>query len=450
MKINKHLLLTLALLCCASMKLCAQRVLVSGVPWYDDRDSIVSAHGGNIVFEDGTYYLFGEYKTDSANVFNGFSCYSSTDLVNWKFESIALPVQKAGRLGPHTVGERPKVLHCPYNGEYVMYMHTDNLAYKDPQICYATSKSITGPYTLKGAIMLNGQPMKRWDLGAFVDDDGKAYLLCHGGEIYRLSMDYHSIISTVCKGLEGFGEAPAMFHKDGKYYFLGSQKTSWERNDNVYYTANSIFGPWTLKGTFAPKGTLTWNSQSNFVLPYESNGKKIYMYMGDRWSFPKQHSAATYVWQPINTEEGEMSLPRLKQFWDPYYGSAETIKKLGSGTATPNTIVLNTPGETFDASVKIKEGGRIALEGSTSRAGGYARVSLQQVDGWKEIEATIDMYSKHNATGLVYLSPKLPKGVYHVKVTVDNMKSNWTDKTKTIYGTLGTRVDISNIWAIDQ
>jgi len=449
MRINKYLLLTIALACCASLKLSAQRVLVSGVPWYDDRDSVVSAHGGNIIFENDTYYLFGEYKTDSANVFNGFSCYSSTDLVNWKFERIALPVQESGRLGAKTVGERPKVLKCPYNGEYVMLMHTDNLEYTDPQICYATSKNVTGPYTYKGPIMFEGKPLARWDLGAFVDEDGKGYIMFHGGEIMRLGIDYHSIMNVVIKGIDGFGEAPALFQKNGTYYFICSGKTSWERNDNVYYTAKKLFGPWTLKGNFAPKGTLTWNSQSNFVLPYESNGSKFYMYMGDRWSFPKQHSAATYVWQPIAADGGELALPKFKQFWDPYYASTETIKKLGRAEAQPNTTQLESPGQSFEVSVKVKEGGRIALEGNKSRAGGYAKVLLTQVEGWKEVNAFVDMYSKRNSNEIVYVSPKLPKGVYHVKVTSDYVKSNWTDKSGTQYGTLGTRVDISNIWTIE-
>lgn len=42
----------------------ASDVIVNGVPWYDDRDSIVSAHGANIIKANGKYYMFGEFKTD--------------------------------------------------------------------------------------------------------------------------------------------------------------------------------------------------------------------------------------------------------------------------------------------------------------------------------------------------------------------------------------------------
>lgn len=84
-------------------------------------------------------------------------------------------------------------------------------------------------------------------------------------------------------GLKGAGESPAMLKKDGTYYWLSSQTTSWERNDNMYWTSKSLSGPWEYRGEFCPKGSLTWNSQCSFVLPLE-NGS--FMYMGDRWSFP--------------------------------------------------------------------------------------------------------------------------------------------------------------------
>ena len=96
--------------------------------------------------KDGSrYYLFGEKHSDTSNAFAGFTCYSSHDLYNWKFERVALPVQPSGKLGPNRVGERVKVMKCPTTGEYVMYMHVDTLGYKDQFVGYATANSITGP-----------------------------------------------------------------------------------------------------------------------------------------------------------------------------------------------------------------------------------------------------------------------------------------------------------------
>lgn len=52
-------------------------IIINGVPWYDQRDSIVSAHGANIIQANGRYYMFGEFKTDSANVFTGHRAVAS-------------------------------------------------------------------------------------------------------------------------------------------------------------------------------------------------------------------------------------------------------------------------------------------------------------------------------------------------------------------------------------
>jgi beta-xylosidase len=86
------------------------QTIYNGIPWFDNNGNIVNAHAACIVEDGGWYYLFGEYKSDTVNVFTGFSCYSSDDLVNWQFERIVLPQQKDGLLGPNRVGERVKVM----------------------------------------------------------------------------------------------------------------------------------------------------------------------------------------------------------------------------------------------------------------------------------------------------------------------------------------------------
>lgn len=155
----------------------------------------------------------------------------------------------------------------------------DDLGYNDPYIGIATSPTINGDYTLHGPILFDGKPLRHWDMGTFQDTDGKGYLLIHHGPIYRLSDDYRSIEAKVAH-VEGMGESPAMFKKNGLYYLLTSNLTSWERNDNYYFTASSIEGPWKKQGYFCPEGTLTWNSQSTFVLPLRRDNDTIPMYMG--------------------------------------------------------------------------------------------------------------------------------------------------------------------------
>lgn len=301
--------------------------IYSGTPWFDDQGNVVSAHGGGIIKDNGKYYLFGEKHTDSSNAFAGFNCYSSTDLYNWKFESVALPVQDTGELGPNRVGERVKVMKCPKTGEYIMYMHADDMGYKDQFIGYATAKNVAGPYTFKGFLPFNGKPIRKWDIGAFQDTDGSGYVLVHSGEIYRLSDDYKSITEQVIRDMSPECESPAVFKKGGVYFWLGSHRTSWERNDNFYLTATSLKGPWAAHGIFAPAGTLTWNSQTTFVLPITGAKDTTFMFMGDRWSYPLQASAATYVWQPIMVSSNTISIPIYVDAWqvNPLTGAAKAV-----------------------------------------------------------------------------------------------------------------------------
>lgn len=328
--------------------------IYSGVPWLDDKGNTVSAHGANILKDKGKYYLFGERHTDTSNAFAGFTCYSSMDLYNWKFESIALPVQHSGKLGPNRVGERPKVI----------------------------------------------------------------------------------------------------------YYFLGSNLTSWERNDNYYFTASSLKGPWTRRGVFCPEGTLTWNSQTTFVLPIEGSKDTTYMYMGDRWSFPKQASAATYVWQPLTISGTSISIPKYIDAWQINTSTGQSNSTTAGKTIieSANKQVIAYAGkwrqDTLSAissdekassfSVKFT-GTQAGFYGLVRSNGGYAHVLLQNGKGKPILTSIVDMYCKYPTRTLVFLSPILKKDNYTLTVAVMAEHGNWSDKRKNIYGSIGNFISLDKV-----
>ena len=431
--------------------------IYSGTPWFDQNGRIVSAHGAGIIQKKNTFYLFGEAHTDTSNAFVGFNCYSSKDLYNWKFESIALPTQKSGKLGPNRVGERPKVMKCPKTKEYVMYMHADSTTYKDQFVGYAVSKKIKGPYQFKGPLLFKGKPIKKWDMGTFQDNDGSGYILVHGGEIYKLSDDYKSVTEKVNENITSGFESPTMLKKDGLYYFIGSHLTSWEKNDNYYYTSNSLKGPWQSQGLIAPEGTLTWNSQSTFVLPIQGSKNTTYMFMGDRWSFPKQASSATYVWQPLTISGNSLSIPNYQDSWKiniaTGLASLETKEEIIKNT--DKQIEYNGNWKHFDfesksdqkdTSFSIKfSGQQIALYSLVGSENGYAKVVLTDEKGKVIVTALVDMYSKFSMSTPVFRSPILKKGNY--KLTVYNIgeKPNWSDKKKNMYGSTGNYISINQI-----
>ncbi|MEO7312289.1 MAG: family 43 glycosylhydrolase [Chitinophagaceae bacterium] len=431
--------------------------IYSGVPWFDDQGNVVSAHGANIIQDKDRFYLFGERHTDTSNAFAGINCYSSADLSNWKFESIALPVQESGKLGPNRVGERPKVMKCPATGEYVMYLHVDTLGYKDQFVGYATASRITGPYTFKGPLLIDGRPIKKWDMGTFQDLDGAGYVLLHGGDIYKLGDDYKSITEQTNKAMERGFESPAMFHKNSLYYFLGSDLTGWERNDNYYFTASSLKGPWTRQGIFAPKGSLTWNSQTSFVLPIQ--GSKVYMFMGDRWSFPKQASAATYIWQPLTISGHSLSIPAFREAWKINWANGEvspavvggkTIeaddKQIAwSGDWQQDTLTAkrsDKKGASFSVTVRGTQVGFYAL---ARPDGGYALITLRNSKGKIVVSSTVDMYSKFPELSLKFLSPVFPKDNYTLTVSVLAENWYWVSKNGSRSGSTGYLVSLNKI-----
>lgn len=435
------------------------RVICNGIPWFDERDKIVNAHGGCILEEDGRYYLFGEYKSDTTNAFSGFSCYSSNDLVNWKFERIVLPTQKQGLLGPNRVGERVKVMKCPSTGEYVMYMHTDDMEYNDPCIGYATCKTIAGDYTFQGPLLFEKKPIDRWDMGTFQDMDGYGYLLIHGGIIYRLSEDYRSAEEKVVAGLSGpYGESPAMFKKNGIYFFLFSSLTSWEKNDNFYYTASSVKGPWIYRGFFAPEGSLTFNSQTTFVFPFNRKNDTIPLFMGDRWSYPYQASAATYVWMPMQVKGTKLFIPKYWNCWD--IKTFKPVQPLAGWKVVPNAnlkynikdwknrnglLCSNVKGSRLLVPFKSS---RVAITGETNSHGGYAQVRILDKNGKEIYSSLLDFYSKETERSVRFISPELTESDYMLLIEVTGEYPSWSDKAKQHYGSDNCFINIEKIWTL--
>ena len=206
-----------------------------------------------------TFYLHGEYfsSTTTNNDFNGFSMYSSKNLSTWKNEGIILPQQASGQLGPNRKGERPHIIQCPSTGEFVLYAHSADVTYEvDKEVVYATSSTVNGMYTFQGSLEnASGAIAAHSDMSALTDGSN-AYVVTESGWVYTLASDCHSWVSakqyTAVNGTTGGSEAPTVFKANGTYYWIGSDKTGWQANDNFYSTAPAITGPWTYQGMSRP------------------------------------------------------------------------------------------------------------------------------------------------------------------------------------------------------
>lgn len=336
-----------------------------GELWPDNTGVHVNAHGGGMLYANGTYYWFGEYKSDTTSVaLKGVTCYSSADLVNWKNEGIALPVMPVGSYSDIESGcilERPKVVYNKKTKKYVMWFHLElkGKGYAAARVGVAVSDKATGPYRFvhsyrpsagfwpenmpeeHRSLQVTPADFPKWwtpewhkavdeglfvrrdkeggqmsrDMTIFVDDNKKAYHIYSSEEnltlhIAELTDDYQSHTGKYIRIFPGgHNEAPAIFKKDGTYFMITSGCTGWDPNEARMFSAPSIWGPWKqhpnpCRGDDA---NLTFHSQSTYIFPVAGK-KDAFVFMADRWR-PKHPSDARYIWLPIQFENG---LPYLK------------------------------------------------------------------------------------------------------------------------------------------
>ncbi|KAI6360929.1 hypothetical protein MCOR25_006579 [Pyricularia grisea] len=291
--------------------------IVPGGTWTADNGQHIQAHGTGMIVVNGTYFMIGEDKTNGS-AFQNVNCYSSTDLVRWRYEGALLSrTAEAGDLGPNRVVERPKVIFNERTQKYVLWMHIDSSDYKDAKAGVAVGDSVCGKYTYLGSARPLGFQSR--DSGLFKDDDGTAYLLTedreNGLRINRLTNDYLGFAANTSTYLwSDHIEAPAMLKRSGIYYMFGSKLTGWDPNDNVYSTATSISGPWSAWQTFADKGSKTYSSQTTYILPYGGDSGNV-MYLGDRWVSTNLQSS-TYIWLPLDISGTNVTL-KNRDAWIP-------------------------------------------------------------------------------------------------------------------------------------
>jgi hypothetical protein len=370
----------------AQKKQDSKATIKSGEIWPDTDGKHINAHGGGILFHKGTYYWFGEHKTEGRrgnSTLFGVGAYSSKDLTTWKNEGIVLKVEEKDTTSQIIKGcviERPKVVYNARTKKFVMWFHLElkGKGYEAARTGVATSDSPTGPFTFLKSYRPNAGDwpvnvpvslkdkqvdaanLKWWtpewtkevqdglfirrdfeqgqmsrDMTVFVDDDGKAYHI-HSSEenltlhISELSDDYLSFTGKwSVLAPAGHNEAPAICKRNGKYYMITSGCTGWDPNAARSFVAESIMGPWTALGNpcVGEGAHLTFESQGTYILPVQGK-KDAFIFMADRWR-PRNPIDGRYVWLPLSFE-GDKPVLRWQEEW-----SLEVFDKKQNGKETP-------------------------------------------------------------------------------------------------------------------
>lgn len=323
----------LLLLC--SLTLHAQGTFRPGETWNDTNGSAINAHGGCVQYADGTYYWFGENRSGSKC--NGISCYSSTDLYNWKKLSNAMT--PTGTMTDECVDvaqgrtfERPKVIYNALTGKWVMWVHWENGSdYGQAKVAVLTSDRVQGPYTLTpdGVFRPNGLDSR--DQTLFLDADGRAYHVSSTNMNYkthfiRLTDDFTRPSDEESVEVLGMRyEAASMFSYGESYWCLFSGCDGWNPNRGRFIWNNNPLSDWSYGRDFyannsygrdfcVDNGNLKcYTSQPAYVFPVQGRDR-CFIYMGDRWNSGNV-GGSKYVWLPLSIRSGYPAV-RWKESWN--------------------------------------------------------------------------------------------------------------------------------------
>lgn len=359
---NKWLFFLLTLL--AALPTAAQR---NGEPWPDTDGRPINAHGGGMLHHKGTYYWYGEHKSEqTSSALVGVTCYSSKDLRTWKNEGVALTVSDDPQsdIVSGCIIERPKVIYNRRTKKFVLWFHLElkGQGYTAARAAVAVADKPTGPFRYLRSMRVNADRLpqdidsaammaldpdayKEWwtpnwraaiekglfvrrdlsggqmarDMTLFIDDDGKAYHIYSSEDnltlhIAELSDDFLSHTGRYWRVAPGGqNEAPTLFKKDGRYWLITSGCTGWAPNAARMFSATSLRGPWTQHANpcVGEQAEKTFGAQGTYIF---RDRKGRFIFMADIWR-PQRPIDARYLWLPISFAPDGTPQLILRETW---------------------------------------------------------------------------------------------------------------------------------------
>lgn len=295
-----------------------------------DGNPIYSQGGGVFQFKDPNsgelkYYWYGvHYReaelyrqdpsiTQERNYFVSVTCYSSVDLVNWKFENDVLTRDELDRNFRRTgwVG-RMGVAYVEDINQYALFIqHGD-------QVLVALSDSPVGDFKWHNRMDMTdriGTP-NTGDQTVFTDDDtGKSYLIYSYGsgrnKIYvseiGIQEDGRVGLIDITQIFRGAGrEGNCMFKYKGKYYMYASNLYGWNSSFAYYLVADDIRGPYLPENemlvTPGCEEDFAHVTQTGFFIRVKGSKEETILYCGDRWANFAGNGLGYNQWFPMSFE----------------------------------------------------------------------------------------------------------------------------------------------------
>ncbi len=347
--------------------------------WQDTDGNTIYSQGGGIFEFDGKYYWYGvkyeeaeayaknprQYYTKT-DVFAGITCYSSTDLKNWKFEGlVAEPddVYNAEIMGTttydmntktYTGEERPNTavwvgrlgVTKLEDGTYALLVQHecadegnkldgDSDEYSK-QVLVMTADAPNGQFTWNNRINMRTAigTSNTGDQTVFIDDDGTGWLVySYGsgrGKMYLSKIQWNDDKTKVELGTpymvyQGSGrEGNCMFKYNGKYYLCASDLYGWNASHGYYMTidpGNMSLEEYLQSDSFTVTKELKLMdgtsddychvSQTGFFYTVKGTEQDTVIFCGDRWADFAGNGLGFNQWCPLSFNEND----------EPYFNS---------------------------------------------------------------------------------------------------------------------------------
>jgi len=319
-------------------------VIRPGRVWLDTKGERIQAHGGSVLFADGTFYWYGENKERSTGrdgIWHwGVRCYASTDLSSWEDLGLIIPPvldDPRSPLNPAQFTDRPHIVINPETGKYICWLRVSSRAGRPQTLVVLVADALLGPYRIVEA-GLRPLGMDAGDFDLVIDsDDGKAY--CYFERVHRelvcadLTADYTGFTGYYSTHFPRPGppwvrEARAHFARRGRHYLITSGRTWYFPNPAEVALADTYHGPWTVLGDPHPADPTrtSFNSQVSSVFKHPAK-EDLYVALADRWlpDMPRDAPNAADIFAQTSEEEAAELLRPYGYVADPDTSRADYV-----------------------------------------------------------------------------------------------------------------------------
>lgn len=409
----------------------------------DPKDGVEKYYWYGVHYREAELYRKDPSVTQEKNYFKAVTCYTSTDLVNWKFESNALERSEVvetysrtfwmGRMGVAYIKEMDK---------YAMLIQHNH------GVLIALSETPAGPFKVHNRLDMTeriGTP-NTGDQTVFTDQDtGISYLVYSYGQgrhkIYVSEIgvkDGKVDLLDVTQIFRGKGrEGNCMVKHNGKYYVFASNLYGWDSSYAYYMVSDNIRGPYTPEnkmlitpGSYEDYAHIT---QTGFLVNVQGTEKETVIYCGDRWADFAGNGLGYNQWIPLSFD-GKTPYFNSLNSWNLNEASGEwSVAKdnnfVKNGSFEADRKKIPSPVKPIQEQLmgwhsKVMQGNVIVIESEDSPVLNYfnSEEDRKYVIGEKSLNIADSIEFKRKVFQIIDSTPyvKLEDGSYRLSAKIKN------------------------------